>query len=385
MIRINLLKSDELKRFCERHEISLTDLVKVSQNAASRSTMGNLLNGTIKGESLTRKLRKILAKELPKFLIHKGVSIAEINNELGRIFNSEEYKPMVTERVILPGKAQKWFGLKADPFGINLNDLSEVFISDQLQDVYDGVIDAIKFQGFAAVTGSIGSGKTVMKSWLEETVGQDSSLELIFIENFDMEKVSPSSIARAILEHFDYGKIPVDGTSKTRAVKKLLAELSADKNIAIAFDECHRLHPTTLTSLKNFLEMSSGGFRRFLGVVMFGQPSFLTKLAKSREISERLVRFGMPKFQNSAADYLNHKLQIVGGDVNKLFDEDAIYQIANNSKTPLQLGNIANTAFLKCMEPQFGQKQVKGSLIRSEMNLPNKDRADKNPELKLAV
>ncbi len=383
MIKINLLKSNDLKDFCDRQKISLNQLAKLTNDSAKRSTIHNLLNSQIKDRDYVLRLRRILAKNLPNFLIERGLPIATINQELQRIFTEKEFIPMTTERVILPGKAQKWYGLKEDPFGINLREVSDVYKNDDLQRIYDGVIDAIKFQGFASVTGDIGSGKTVLKAWVEETVNANSELEIIFIENFDMVKVSPSSIARAILEHFDYGKIPIDGVSKTRAVKRLLAERS-DKKVAIAFDECHRLNDTTLSSLKNFLEMSSGGFRRYLGVIVFGQPKFLTLLAKSREISERLVRYEMPDFKKSAVEYLAHRLSLVGGSAEKLFDDDALFHIANNANTPLQLGNIANTAFLKCMADEYQQTQVKGSLMRSEMNLPNKERTENKTELKLA-
>lgn len=364
-----------LLEFCQQNSISYRDLSDIAggtAKGASKSTIENFLKGRLDKAKET-ELRKVLAKNLPDYLLFSGMNPLEINENLSRIFTEGEFTEMVTQRVQLTPTAQNWFGLSADPFGINLSGLGDVFISPQLQEIHDSIIEAIKFQGFVSIVGDIGSGKTVLRSWVEETVANDDRLELIFPENFDMAKITPSSIARAILEHFDYGRIPIDGGSKTRAVKKLLAERTKSTRIAIAFDECHRLNLTTLSSLKNFLEMNSGGFRRYLGVILLGQPSFQTHLTKSREIAERLHTIEMPNFQHSAIDYLSHRLSLVGGDLEELFDEDARTIIAKNASTPLQLGNIANKAMLTVMDPNtYGQKKVIGSIINSAMNLPTK-------------
>src|SRR5690606_17211405 len=114
--------------------------------------------------------------------------------------------------------------------------------------------------------------------------------------------VSPSQIAEAILLEFN-AKVPRSGVRKGTAVKNLLANLYKDgKRIALAFDEVHRLNDSALSSLKNFLEMNSGGFQRYLGVVMFGQPIFEARLrdAQFQELVERIVPLRMPEFSPAA-------------------------------------------------------------------------------------
>lgn len=361
-----------LSTFCKNRRISLRQLAEIAGGAnagASKSQIGRFLKGEL-DKDYTAKLRIQIAEGLPNFLLLQGMSPFEINEELQQIFNEQEYKPMITKRIELPADAQKWFALREDPFSINLRGPQDVFISDELQQIFDRVIDAIKYQGFVAVTGPIGAGKTVLRAWIEDYISQNSHLKLIFPETFDMAKVSPASISRAILEDFDYGKIPIDAVSRAKAVKRLLAE-KKDVSVAIAFDECHRLNPTTLASLKNFLEMNSGGFRRYLGVLLFGQPSFEAQLTKSREIAERLTVLEMPKFEKSAVEYLRHRLQLAGGDLDQLFDADALEIIANNSRTPLQLGNICNQAMINAMRPPYESRKVLGGIIRASMHFAN--------------
>jgi hypothetical protein len=86
---------------------------------------------------------------------------------------------------------------------------------------------------------------------------------------------------------------PGSAVRRGKAVRDLLARLYSDgTRVAIAFDEIHRLNDSALSSLKNFLEMSSGGFQRYLGVIMLGQPQFEARLrdhvfARSSSVSSR--------------------------------------------------------------------------------------------------
>ena len=366
------ISNKPLLDFCSRHNISRSELSTIAggaTNRAERTTIQRLLHDQIEDPEYVSKLRQILAANLPNFLLTRGMTAAQINSELAEIFNGE-YKPMITEKIELNATAQKWFNLSDDPFGINLKGVSDVFVSNELKEIFDRVIDAIKFQGFVAVTGEIGTGKTVLRAWIEDYVSQNSHLKLIFPETYDMAKVSPASISRAILEDFKFGKIPIDAVSRAKAVKTLLGERK-EMSVAIAFDECHRINPTTLTSLKNFLEMNSGGFRRFLGVVLFGQPSFETALTKSREIKERLTVLRMPEFKQSAIPYLSHRLSLVGGKLDNLFDSEALELIELNAQTPLQLGNIVNKAMLESMQIPYESKIVRGGIMRAKMTLAN--------------
>jgi type II secretory pathway predicted ATPase ExeA len=152
----------------------------------------------------------------------------------------------------------------------------------------------------------------------------------------------------------------------------LLRTSSNGERIAIGIDECHRLNNESLSSLKNFFEMSSGGFQRYLGVILFGQPIFEARLREYdfREIFERVVPIRMPDFSETAAEYLQHRLQLVGGDIGKLFDKEAVELICRQSTTPLGLGNLTNEAFLISMR-DFNNGKVIGAAIKTKMFFEN--------------
>ncbi len=360
-----------LQAFRLRHNFSYQQLSDLCGNVpnCSKSSIERLLKNQIEDKNIEAEIRKVLASNLPNFLLSLGISAVEIDAELSAIFTQGEYQPMINQRTILTPENYKYFGLTGDPFSKSPNSRSEVFFSPALKSVVDSVIDAIKFQGFCYVSGEIGSGKTVVRSCIEDYVAKDSKLRLIFPETFDMAKVNPANISRAILEEFDVKPIPSDSVARAKKVKNILARMYQEGvRVAIAFDECHRCNDATLSSMKNFLEMNSGGFQKYLGVVLFGQPSFEARLRdyRFREIVERITPIPMPDFNASAQDYLAHRLALVNGDIDSLFDTDAINLICRQAQTPLALGNIANSALIISRDV-FDNKKVIGAAIKTKM------------------
>lgn len=366
----NISKITPLAVFCKQFKISyqmLSDICDAPN--CSKTSMSRLVNDQIDSAELAHEIRLRLAEKLPAYLFSIGLSAPEIDHHLLLIFTNGEYKPMINQRTILPKTVQAFFGLSDDPFSKSPQRRKDVFITPALKEVVNSVIDTIKFQGFCYISGEIGSGKTVIRSIIEDYVQNQPNLRLIFPETFDMNRVTPANISRAILEEFEVEKIPNDAVSRAKKVKNVLARLYQEgTRVAIAFDECHRLNDNAVSSLKNFLEMNSGGFQKYLGVVLFGQPSFEARLRdyRFREIVERITPIPMPDFSASARDYLAHRLALVGSDIDELFDESAIQMICRQAKTPLALGNIANSALVISKE-EFKEKRVYGEAIKTKM------------------
>ena len=362
--------------FCLKHELSqkkMADMLRIAGDPASDSTIQKYQSGTL-GVSTIRRINAKLANILPAFLSERGLSVAEIDAEILTILTEGEYQPMIVQRFELTPQLQKHFNFRdrenrpVDPFRNTPASKEEVFISNDLRAVVDRLLDAIRYQGFVSVTGEIGSGKTTLRALLEDHVMQHENLRLVWPEFFDMSSITPMQIADAILSEFGSNR-PNSAIKRGNAVKNLLAnETRRGTRVAIAFDECHRLNDKAVSSLKNFLEMSSGGFQKYLGVLLFGQPQFDSRLAEPqfREIFERIVPIRMPEFKASAREYLTHRITLAAGDVNKLFDQEAIDLICDNSPTPLALGNITNKA-LSISANDFKETRVIGAAIKTKM------------------
>ncbi len=332
------------------------------------TTVINLCTGA--SVRFLERIKPSLRANLLQFLTTGGLSITEAGAEIEIIFNGEEHT-MFAPRTILPGEAQRFFGLQRDPFTGDPRSRGEVFTTSQLDKIAAKVEDAINYQGFVVVTGEIGSGKSLLKRRTVDTVEQSrGQMRLFWPDFFNMDRVHSGSIVSFLLRSFDQ-PVPSDLVQRADKLKRVLADAASDSvRVAIGFDECHHLHDRLLTALKNFWELGSGGYDRYLGVVLFGQPQFEGRLRdhRFREICERIEVARMPSFENVAWEYVAHRVRIAGGDVDKLFERGAVKRLAKQAATPLALGNLANAALLRAHN--LGERKVVAALVNSDDGEP---------------
>jgi len=354
-----------LDQFRLEYDLSIRDLTGVLENRIGKTTVHRICSGGL-DPRMERLVRPIIAESLRVFLRSKGKTEIEIERDICAIFSDpNKEKPMeFTKRALLSRDAQDFFNLRFDPFTGDPRDVSEVFTTKKLDLSLSYVMDAVKFQGFMALIGEVGEGKTIAKRRaVEECKKSKGKLRIFFPEFMNMEKVHSGSIASFVLRQCGESA-PRDLVARAERLKQLLVRLSADQvSIALAFDECHRLDPRLLTALKNFWELGDGGFDRYLGLVLFGQPRFLEILAdpQYREISERLNIVRLASLNGSAVDYLAHRFGLAGGKFEKVFQSGAVSRMLKLAKTPLALGNVANAALLEAF--QMGSKVVLPNFI----------------------
>jgi type II secretory pathway predicted ATPase ExeA len=330
-------------------------LVGVIDSTLQKSAVHDLLSGKCQ-QRLEAVIKPTIATKLRQFLQEKGKSEIEVEREVLEIFHepvcSKEEEPIVTKRVELSPEAQKFFGLKRDPFDPNdPRKRSEEFTYSALDKIAAQAEDAIRYQSFRAFIGGIGSGKSTLRRRIEEMVkDSNGKLVLLWPKFYSMDKVHSRSIVSFLLRHFDQ-TVPQDLLARAATLEKLLAGLSErGTRVAIGFDECHRLDKQLIIALKNFWELGSGGYDRYLGIVLFGQSSFENTLLEHQEIAQRVSIIRMPGLGKQANAYLAHRLQIAGGRLEKLFEPAAVTRMLKLADTPLGLGNVANAALLRTFE-----------------------------------
>jgi type II secretory pathway predicted ATPase ExeA len=316
------------------------------------------------------KLKPTMRQNLLRFLTASGVSGQEAEAEIATVFDNEG-EAMYAPRTTLPAEALDYFKLRRDPFTGDPRSRAEVFTTPQLDRVAGQVEDAINYQGFVVVMGEIGSGKSLLKRRTVETVEKSGGrMRLFFPEFFNMDRVHSGSIVTYLLRKLDQ-PVPSDWVMRADKLKQALAVLSEQGiHVALAFDECHQLHDRLLTALKNFWELGSGGYDRFLGILLFGQPQFEGRLRdhRFREICERIEMVRMPLFDKVAFDYVAHRVKLAGGDAVKLFEREAVKLLAKQAATPLALGNLCNAALHKAFA--LGERKVLAAFIKSESDEP---------------
>lgn len=361
-----------LDKFRVAYDLSERDLVGVIDRAIGKSAIHDLLSG----ECLPRMeavIKPLIATKIRQFLREKKrLNSVQIEREIIQIFNEpicgKEEEPVLTQRMILTKPAQGFFGLRFDPFTGDPRNRNEVFTTSKLDRIAGMLEDAIHYQGFIAVIGDVGSGKSLLKKRVVQTcIDSRGKLEILWPQFFNMEQVHSGSIASFVLRKFDQG-VPRDRVYRAEKLRLYLASLAEEGiRVALGFDECHRLHPNLLTALKNFWELGSGGYDRYLGLILFGQPRFEMTLRSVdfREIAERLDSVRMPDLSkgDDAWKYVTHRLKFAGGSVDKIFDRAAIDSLTAVSATPLALGNLCNAALMKAFE--FNQRRVTKDVLKA--------------------
>jgi type II secretory pathway predicted ATPase ExeA len=347
--------------------VSLADACSLGGEWISKSSVDRLCRGTCEPRFVDR-LRPSILRSLRIYLEGLKQTPAQIELELRSIFCKQEMDNMLTNRTELPREAQQFFGLKTDPFRPPENSKEE-FTWPALEKIARRVEDAVAYQGFLAVIGDIGTGKTLQKLRISNAVkNSDGRLRLFWPKFYNMDRVHSGSIVSYLLRELGQRE-PRDMVSRAAKLEKVLGELSEQGiRVALGFDECHRLHETLIVALKNFWEAGSGGYDRYLGMVLFGWPRFEDMLLNHREIAERISIVRMPTLSRQASSYLEHRLGAAGGRLEKLFDSAAVSRMTKLTDTPQALGNVANAALLKAFE--LNERKVVANFVPEINNEP---------------
>lgn len=360
-----------LEAFRVRHDLRWSELERIFDGRISRRSLARMVKDGLSIPNLeARNIRALMRHHIRVFLEHRNQAPEQIDLELQSIF-FEEKESMLTTRATLPKEAQKFFGLRCDPFPNEPpRSPKEAFTTQQLDRIAGQLEDAINYQGFVAVIGDRGSGKSFMKRRLVDTCNRSGGkMQILWPEFASMDKVHAGAICTHVLHAYNQ-KAARDLTERYTKLKKFLAGLSEEGiRIALGFDECHRLDARLLTALKNFWEIGSGGYDRYLGLVLFGQPRFENTLRDFEfiEITERLDVIHMPNMRKYAWDYVAHRVKLAGGVAEKLFDRDVVTKLAEIASTPLALGNLANTVLTTAWK-QSDRRVVKGHLDAAGLN-----------------
>lgn len=364
--------------FCLRHDISIRAFSTMCRSPMvdfEKSSAERLRKGTAK-PYMVERMRPFIADAFVAFLECRGLSPDEIATELSPIFEPKEFIKMLDIRYTLEPEAQRFFGLKFDPFDADALPVSDdLYRNAEIDALAARVRDGILFQRFVAIIGSTGSGKTILKHRIADEL--DDRAMLIYPEFPAMGEVTVHGIANTILTELGQ-TIPQNKEARVRKIKEILTDMQQQgKTVAIVLDECHRLHDKVISSLKNFWEMTNGRNSRLIGIVLFGQPAFLTARLRDvvfREIRLRVQILEMPVLSKrsrdkngkdatdirTALEYIGHRLNLAGGKAADLFDQRSLELICAAAQTPLAIGNLANGALMHAFACE--EKQVAASM-----------------------
>lgn len=235
---------------------------------------------------------------------------------------------------------EKFYGFKSKPF--NMTPDSEFFFASQKhEEALNRLLLAISERnGFAVITGEIGSGKTTVCRTLLNKL--DSLTKVALILNTHLGK---KELLTSILE--DLG-VEYRSTSKTHLIsalnKYLIEQAARDINVVIIVDEAQNLTPSVLEEVRMLSNLETEK-EKLVQIILIGQPSLRKKLSHPNleQFSQRIVLYYHLEALDytETAAYLKHRLKISGNAAADIFTNEAIREIYAYSKGIPRLINLA--------------------------------------------
>lgn len=259
------------------------------------------------------------------------------DNQLSGLFGWDEpeqpSKPESEEdemkQAQLKPATKEFFKIRRDPFNDEIDTEEDCFLVDSHLQLIEELLSAARANSMVTVTGEVGSGKSMIRRLFEHKVREEfSEITIISPKRRDRKKLTSDDVSRALCRELGI-KIPNSSESRDGEIDTTLIERSRSghKHLLI-IDQAQDLSEDLICELKCLWEVTSG-FKRVIGIVLFGQPELRTKVQshKMREFSMRIHDIRMRPLNIDAIDYMKHKFIRVGVDPMKIFTEEALSAI----------------------------------------------------------
>ena len=241
---------------------------------------------------------------------------------------------------------EAFYGLKENPFGVT-PDPRFFFSSRSHKDALSYLRYTLgEHKGFAAVTGEVGVGKTmVVKTFVESLSG---GVDLAVVLN---PKLSFKQLLSTIVNDLGYS---ARGKSKAELLMDLgrfLAEARRrDRSVILIIDEAQNVPISSLEEIRMLSNLESQG-KKLLQIALVGQPELeeLLRLRGLRQLSQRIPGICVitPLSRGDVEEYVMTRLAKAGSDGSLKLTEDAFDEIyAYSGGTPRLINFVCDRALL---------------------------------------
>ena len=224
----------------------------------------------------------------------------------------------------------QFFGLREKPFTLS-PDPKYLFLSDSHREALAHLLYGIEQgEGFIAITGEVGTGKTTLCRTLLERL--DPSTEVAFVIN---PPLSGMELLQSV--HHELGLLGGEATRQelTAELNQFLLEKKAQgKRVLLIIDEAQNLERDALEQVRLLGNLETNT-AKLLQIVLLGQPELDTKLESPdlRQLRQRItVRWRLaPLSAGETREYVSHRLRVAGA-AKEIFTELATREIHRRSR-----------------------------------------------------
>ncbi|CAN5191381.1 AAA family ATPase [soil metagenome] len=216
------------------------------------------------------------------------------------------------------------------------------FETEQHKKLFSHVRSAIRQGGLIAVSGMIGTGKTLSLNKLKESLSRDGKIIVSQSLCVEKQKVQISTLIAAIFYDLKNEKFFIPhGELRERKLRELIR--IERKPVVLFVDEAHDLPRATLKGLKHLIETVNDRISpASLSVLLAGHPKLQNDLKRSNmeEIGYRTSTYSLDGAIDSRRQFIEWIITQCAQDdvkVNDVFESEAIDLLAEKLVTPLQV------------------------------------------------
>ena len=232
-----------------------------------------------------------------------------------------------------------FYGLREKPFSLT-PDPNYLFLAESHREALAHILYGIEQgEGFIAITGEVGTGKTTLCRTLLQRLESDT--EVAFVFNPTLTGVE---LLRAIT--LELG-LEADGKGRAELVEQLneflLETNRIGRRVLLIIDEAQNLAPETLEEIRLFSNLETPT-SKLIQILLFGQPELDEKLDSHelRQLRQRIsVRWSLgPLTASETADYVSHRMTIAAGYQSEFFSAAALREIHRRTRGVPRLVNV---------------------------------------------
>jgi general secretion pathway protein A len=231
------------------------------------------------------------------------------------------------------------YGLREKPFNLT-PDPRFLFLSTSHREALAHVLYGIdQGEGFIAVTGEVGTGKTTLCRTLLERLTPETEVAYLFSPALD-----PDELLCAIALELGLPSAGVDRAERLEQLNAfLLAANRRGRRVLLIVDEAQNLSTATLEQIRLLSNLETSR-SKLIQIVLFGQPELDAKLDSSelRQLRQRIsVRWRLGSLSDAEArDYVRHRIRVAAGDELDLFTPGALREIRRRARGIPRLVNL---------------------------------------------